>query len=122
MKSTTALLVIFVALALVQRSMQYVASPTCFGQVCPASTSNCKEHKKSSIDKSRIQVKITCLDDFDASVKEYYFEEASHLDRYTAYENTRYESINEGISYSPDPYKNQGLDLTPHRQLPEWNF
>lgn len=59
----------------------------------------------------------------DASVKEYYFEEASHFDRYTAYENTRYESINEGISYSPDPYRNQGLDLTPHRRLNnEWNF
>ncbi|CAG9768212.1 unnamed protein product [Ceutorhynchus assimilis] len=112
-----ALMVILVAF--VGDSCQYVSAPTCFGQPCPASTTSCKEHRQSSQDRTRIEVQITCLDEFDASVKDYHFEEPSHMDRYTFYKNTKYESINEGISHA-DPYKNRPLDLTPYDQQPEY--
>ncbi|XP_066148983.1 uncharacterized protein [Euwallacea fornicatus] len=98
----------------IRSSEQYVASPTCFGQICPTSTTSCKEHKQSIPERGLIEVKISCLDDYDGSLKEYYFEERSNLDRFTAYRNTRYESIDEGISHSQYPYKDQSLDLTPH--------
>ncbi|KAL1501733.1 hypothetical protein ABEB36_007009 [Hypothenemus hampei] len=79
-----------------------VAPPTCFGQICPDNTSNCKEQKESSPDRSKIQVKISCLDDYESSLKDYYFEEPSRLDPYTSYRNTRYESVNEGIFHNPN--------------------
>ncbi|XP_066261885.1 uncharacterized protein [Euwallacea similis] len=99
---------------LIHSSVQYVASPTCFGQICPTGTTNCKEHKQSVPDRGLIEVKISCIDDYDGSLKEYYFEERSNLDRFTVYRNTRYESIDEGISRSQNPYRDQSLDLTPH--------
>ncbi|XP_030755621.1 uncharacterized protein LOC115881990 isoform X2 [Sitophilus oryzae] len=105
------LLILLIAFGLVALSQEYVPPPTCFGQACPSSTTNCKQDKKSSSDKRRIEVTISCLDDYDSTLKDYYFEEPSNFDPHTNYHNTKYESVNEGYS---SPQRAQRLDLTPY--------
>ncbi|KAF7280826.1 hypothetical protein GWI33_005485 [Rhynchophorus ferrugineus] len=117
MVKTQLFFAVFLLWALLCPSRQYVPAPTCFGQPCPSSTNNCKQHKRSSPDKSRIQITISCLDDYDSTIKDYYFEEHSSLSPYTHYENTKYESINQ---YNPNPYRSNNLELTPYHGVPEY--
>lgn len=105
--------------SLVTPPVARIAEPTCFGQICPSSTESCKEARKSSQDRSRIEIKISCLDYSDASIKDYYFEEASNLDPYTSYNKVRYESVNEGVSRGANPQRGR-LDLTPRHYQPEY--
>ncbi|XP_030752844.1 uncharacterized protein LOC115879926 isoform X2 [Sitophilus oryzae] len=66
---------------------------TCFERECPDSTSSCKKQSKSTIDRKRIDHKISCLDKLGASLKEYYFEEPSTLDKHTFFQSTSYGTV-----------------------------
>ncbi|XP_060520727.1 uncharacterized protein LOC132698568 [Cylas formicarius] len=93
MKTAGLWLMLLIGFACFSISYQYVLdSVTCFDKPCPSGTTNCKKQSKSTADKRRLQIKITCLDEFDSSLKEYHYEEASALDPHTHYQSTSFQS------------------------------
>ncbi|XP_023012333.2 uncharacterized protein [Leptinotarsa decemlineata] len=84
---------VLIILTFIGSSVEYIAGqsqPTCYGRDCPVGTTSCKKHMKSSLDRKLLEITVNCLDDFNGSLKEYFFEELSTLNPYTHYESTSY--------------------------------
>ncbi|XP_076262819.1 uncharacterized protein LOC143197902 isoform X2 [Rhynchophorus ferrugineus] len=94
MDKTQLCFAVFLLWALLCPSHQYVRTITCFDRICPAGTDNCKMNRKSTIDRKKIENIVYCLNPSGASLREYYFDEASNLSPRTYYQDTTYASIN----------------------------
>ncbi|CAH1958324.1 unnamed protein product [Acanthoscelides obtectus] len=79
-------------------------SPTCYGQVCPEGTTSCKKNIRSSLNRRNLEIRINCLDDFDGSLKEYYFEEVNNMDPNVHYESSSYSGTNEDSAKNKASY------------------
>ncbi|KAJ8952203.1 hypothetical protein NQ318_022653 [Aromia moschata] len=86
------------------------ANPRCYNQICPSATTSCKKNVRSSFDRTKLEIRINCLDDYDGSLKEYYFEEPSSMNPHTHYESSSYAAA-EGIADNNNYYRNtNGLE------------
>ncbi|KAJ8909713.1 hypothetical protein NQ315_013798 [Exocentrus adspersus] len=98
--------VIIVALCM-NFSLQYAREPTCYNQICPAGTTNCKKNVRSSPDRRNLEIRINCLDDDAGSLKEYFFQEPSSLNPYTHYESSSYSAAG---GLDDQYYRGNGLE------------
>ncbi|XP_018567313.1 uncharacterized protein LOC108907943 [Anoplophora glabripennis] len=64
--------------------------PVCYNQACPAGTTNCKKNIRSSPNRRNLEIRINCLDDFNGSLKEYFFQEPSSMNPHTHYESSSF--------------------------------
>ncbi|KAG5882747.1 hypothetical protein JTB14_023122 [Gonioctena quinquepunctata] len=100
---------------LLDPSIGYIAGqnegqPSCYGRTCPAGTSSCKKHIKSTVGRKFLDITINCLDDFNGSLKEYFFEEISTLNSNTHYESTSYSGTADVNNNFVDTFRKSRLD------------